>query len=102
MAVQNLLGDLSLESTQQELLGACVFLLAAMMEKMPRVTGNDQCAVSVEGGTVTVSGSLTSAGTISNVTGYLGDLRAVGTQFTSGANIMLSGTQHIYSNIQVS
>lgn len=98
MAVQNLLGDLSLESTQQELLGAAVFLLAAMLEKMPRVNGNDQCAVAIETGAVTVSsGTVTTVGTVTAVA----DQRALGGQFISGANAMLAGTQHIYSNIVV-
>lgn len=33
MALQNLLGDITLEATQQELLGTVVVLLAAMLEK---------------------------------------------------------------------
>lgn len=101
MAVQNLLGDLSLESTQQELLGAAVFLLAAMLEKMPRVNGNDQCAVAIETGAVTVSsGTVTTVTTVGTVTA-VADQRALGGQFISGANAMLAGTQHIYSNIVV-
>lgn len=99
MAIQNLFGDLNLESTQEKLLGTMAFLLSAMLEKMPRVTGNDQAAVSVEAGSVTVS-----SGTIATVTtvNTVADQRALGGQFISGANAMLAGTQHIYSNILVS
>ena len=99
MALQNLLGDITLEATQQELLGTVVVLLAAMLEKMPRVTGNDQAAVNVEAGSVAVS-----SGTISTVTTVttLANQRAQGGQFISGDNTMLAGTRHIYSNIVVS
>lgn len=96
MSLVNLLGEVALESTQEQILGTIALLLAAMLEKMPRVTGNDQCAVSVESGSVGISGSVT------NITGYLGDIRALGGSYASGANLMLSGTQHIYSNILVS
>lgn len=92
----SILAGLALETTQEQLLGSLVLLMAAMLEKMPRVNGNDQLAAAVETGTVAVTGSLT------NVTGYLGDVRAAGTKFISGDNLMLSGTQHIYSNITVS
>ncbi len=98
----SILAGLALETTQEQLLGSLVLLMAAMLEKMPRVNGNDQVAAAIETGTVAVTGSLTSAGTVSNVTGYIGDLRAAGTRFISGDNLMLSGTQHIYSNITVS
>lgn len=99
MALQNLLGDITLEATQQELLGSVVVLLSAMLEKMPRVTGNDQAAVSIEAGSVAVSGGTMTAVTTVNT---VADQRAQGGQFISGANTMLAGTQHIYSNIVVS
>ena len=67
-------------------------LLAAMFEKMPRVTGNDQAAVSVEGGTVTT------VATITNLTNQ----NAMGGKFISGDNAMLAGTAHIYNQITVS
>lgn len=72
-------------------------LLAAMFEKMPRVTGNDQAAVSVEGGTVAVSSlpTLTSLVTLANQ-------NAMGGKFISGDNAMLAGTAHIYNQITVS
>lgn len=54
MALQNAFGDLSLEETNK----AMLICLVAILEKLPRVTGNDQAAVSVEG-TVTTLGTMT-------------------------------------------
>ena len=45
-----------------------LFVAAAMLEKLPRVTGNDQMAVSIEGGSVGIA-TLTTLGTINQVGG---------------------------------
>ena len=87
---QSILGGINQEATQQELLGSAVLLLAAIAEKLPRVTGNDQAAVSVEG-TVTVA-------SVQRV----GDINATGGKFVTGDNLNMAGTQHIYNNIIVS
>ena len=89
---QSILGGINQEATQQELLSSAVLLLAAIAEKLPRVTGNDQAAVSVEG-IVTVA-------LASNQT--LGNINATGGKFVTGDNLNMAGTQHIYNNIIVS
>lgn len=106
---ESILGGLSQEATSLEMLSNITLLLAAMLEKMPRVTGNDQCAVSVEGtpivgisgaqtlATVTTVGTVTTLGTMTNVTNIGGKPAS-----TSADAISMSGTQHIYSNIIVS
>ena len=68
-------------------------LLAAMFEKMPRVTGNDQAAVSVE-----ALPTLANVTTVANLTNQ----NAMGGKFISGDNAMLAGTAHIYNQITVS
>ena len=89
---QSILGGINQEATQLELLSSAVLLLAAIAEKLPRVTGNDQAAVSVEG-TVTVA-------LAANQT--LGNINATGGKFVTGDNLNMAGTQHIYNNIIVS
>lgn len=89
---QSILGGINQEATQQELLSSAVLLLAAIAEKLPRVTGNDQAAVSVEG-TVTVALAANQA---------LGNINATGGKFVTGDNLNMAGTQHIYNNIIVS
>lgn len=66
-----------------------LFILTAMFEKMPRVTGNDQAAVSVE------------AGAISTVT-TVSNLQSMGAKYINGDNLNMSGLQQLYSNIVVS
>lgn len=65
-------------------------VLVAVLEKMPRVTGNDQAAVSVEN-TITTA-----------ITGSLSNLNALGTKYVSGDNSNLAGLGHVYNNIIVS
>lgn len=67
-------------------------LLSAILEKMPRVTGADQAVVSIE----SIASNLT-LGTVST----LGTQNQMGSKFISGDNQMLSGINHIYSNITV-
>lgn len=86
------------ESTQQEMLGGAVYLLCAILEKMPRVNGNDQCAVSVEAGSVGLAANTD----MRNITGYVNDQRLAGGSYISGANMMLAGAGHLYNNIVVS
>jgi hypothetical protein len=110
MALQNLLGDLSLESTQQELLGGVVVLLAAMLEKMPRVDVNDRLMVNTaDQGNVTVA--LAAAQTLATVTtvGTLttaGTLQNLGTQSRPADAMPMhasnAGAMHIYDNIKFS
>ena len=75
----------------QELNDTMLYMLGAILEKMPRVTGNDQAAVSIE------TGSVTTVGTVSNMTN-------IGGRHTANvADAMtMAGTSHIYNNITVS
>ncbi len=76
-------------------------LLSAILEKMPRVTGNDQAAVSIESGSVAIS-----SGTVTTVTtcGTVKNQAQVGGQeaLTVARGQIMAGTNHIYSNIVVS
>lgn len=75
----------------QALNDTMLYMLGAILEKMPRVTGNDQAAVSIE------TGSVTTVGTVSNMTN-------IGGRHTANvADAMtMAGTSHIYNNITVS
>lgn len=96
----SILGGISQEATLQELLGTTVVLLAAILEKLPRTTGNDQAAVSVEG-TATVAlasnQTLTTVGTVTNAT-QLGGKPALAT----ADSISQVGALHLYDKITVS
>lgn len=100
MPATSILGNISQEATLQELLGATVYALAAILEKMPRVTGNDQAAVSIESGSVGISSGQTLA-TVTTV-GTVTNTNQLGGQYAAGNNLMMSGTAHIYNNIVVS
>lgn len=111
MTLQNAFGDLALDATSQQikelqesiniLNDTMLVLLSAILEKMPRVTGNDQAAVSIESGSVSIS-----SGTVTTVTtcGTVTNQAQVGGQeaLTVARSQIMSGTQHIYSNIVVS
>lgn len=103
MTLRNAFEELALDSTAQalkELNDTMLYMLGAILEKMPRVTGNDQAAVSVEGGSVNIaSGTVTTVGTVSNVAA----LTNIGGRHTSNLSDAqtMAGTSHIYSNITV-
>ena len=100
MTMRNAFSDLATEAGQmsiEELQTTTVVLLAAILEKMPRVTGNDQAAVSIESGSVGIAANSNLA-TLATLT----NMQQVGTKFTSGDNLNLAGVQHLYNNIIVS
>ena len=97
----------ALSSIQEEIKSlndTMLVLLNAIFEKMPRVTGNDQAAVTIEGGTVTTVTAVTTVATVSSVTAMttLTNQQQFGTKFVSGDNFNLAGCLHIYDNIKVS
>lgn len=97
MTLRNAFSNLSTEEKQDamlDMLETSNALLAAMLEKMPRVTANDQSAVSIEAGSVGIAASQTLAAVTT--------LNQAGSKFISGDNLNNSGIQHIYSNIIVS
>ena len=100
MTLRNAFEELALDSTAQalkELNDTMLYMLGAILEKMPRVTGNDQAAVSVEGGSVNIaSGTVTTVGTVTNMAN-------IGGRHTANLSdaLTMSGTSHIYSNITV-
>ena len=67
MALQNALGELNLESTQQETLDTLATLLMMIIEKMPRVDGNDRLIVSHAESNPAVTVSSGTVTTVSNV-----------------------------------
>lgn len=71
-----------------------VTLLSAMLEKMPRVTGNDQMAVSIEAGSVGIATSQTLSA--------LGTINGHGGKFVSGDNLAMAGATYLYDRITVS
>ena len=102
MAATSILGGISQEATQQELLTHATLLLAAILESMPRTDANARAIVSTsDQGNVTVaiaaSQTLTTVGTVSNQTS-IGGRDASNTAYAL-ANM---GTAHIYNNIIVS
>jgi len=70
-----------------------LFVAAAMLEKLPRVTGSDQMAVSIEGGSVGISTNQTLS--------TLGTINQVGGRWASGDNLNQAGVAHIYNQITV-
>lgn len=113
MPLQNLLGGLNLEASQQELLATTAVLLAAILEKMPRVDANDRAIVNTsDQGNVTVA--LASAQTLATVTTVTtaADLTRLNNMGSSGVtskpadaiplHLSNAGVMHVYNNIIVS
>jgi len=100
----SILAGISQEETQLELLGNITVLLAAMLERMPRVTGNDQVATSIE----TIPAILIAGNQdLRNITGSIGSLTTLNQlggkpAITAADAIIMQGTSHIYNNIIVS
>ena len=86
---------LSLQNEIRDLNDTLITLLSAIFEKMPRVTATDQAAVSIETGTVVVS-SLPALGSVINQV-QMGGQEAL----TLARSQIMSGTSHIYNNIEV-
>lgn len=80
-----------------------LLIFSSILEKMPRVTGNDQAAVSVEG-TVTVAGNLTTVTNVTNLStlATLSNANAAGSKFLLGDNINMGGVSHIYDKLEIS
>jgi hypothetical protein len=89
MALQNLFGELNLEATQQEMLAQMTLLLAAILDKLPRVDNNDRMMVSHAESNPTVA--LNNFGT-AGVTSKPADAIPM--------HLANAGTMHIYNNIQ--
>lgn len=103
MTMRNAFENLATEPTVEaikELNDTMLALLSAILEKMPRVTGNDQAAISIEGGSVGISANQD----LRNITGSVASISQFGGKhITNGADALtMSGTNHIYSNIIVS
>jgi hypothetical protein len=85
-----------------------LYMLSAILEKMPRTTGNDQASVAIESGSVGLLAGQTLA-TVTNVT-TLATLQTLsnitnigGKNISAGADaIIMTGVAHIYNNIIVS
>lgn len=105
MPAETILGNLNQEATQAELLGGVVTLLAAMLDKMPRVDVNDRLIVNPSESTSPVT---VSSGTITTVTtvAALTALQNLGALARPADAIPLhmsgAGALHIYDNIKVS
>ena len=102
MPATSILGGISQEATQQELLAHATLLLAAILESMPRTDANARAIVNTsDQGNVTValaaSQTLTTVSTVGNQTN-IGGRDASNTTYAL-ANM---GTAHIYNNIIVS
>lgn len=96
MALQNLFGDVALETTQEQLLAHATLLLSAILEKMARVDTADRLAVVIENGTLPVVQELTRLLTFGapGVTAKPADAIPM--------HLANAGTMHIYDNIKVS
>ena len=102
MPATSILGGISQEATQQELLAHATLLLAAILENMPRTDANARAIVNTsDQGNVTVtlapSQTLGTVNTVGNQTN-IGGRDASNTAYAL-ANM---GTGHIYNNIIVS
>ena len=102
MPATSILGEISQEATQQELLAHATLLLAAILESMPRTDANARAIVNTsdQGNvTVTLAASQT-LGTVNTV----GNQTNIGGRDASNTAYALAnmGTAHIYNNIVVS
>ena len=99
MPATSILGGISQEATQQELLAHATILLAAILESMPRTDANARAIVNTsDQGNVTVAlAASQTLATVSNQTN-------IGGRDASHAAYALAnmGTAHIYNNIIVS
>lgn len=108
MPATSILGGISQEATQQELLAHATILLAAILESMPRTDANARAIVNTsDQGNVTVAfASGQSLSTVSNVTTVhtVNNQANIGGRDASHAVYALAnmGTAHIYNNIIVS
>ena len=102
MPATSILGGISQEATQQELLAHATILLAAILESMPRTDANQRAIVNTsDQGNVTVA--IAASQTLSAVT-TVGNQTNIGGRDAShiayaAANM---GTAHIYNQITVS
>lgn len=74
-----------------------LYYMSAVLEKMPRVTGNDQAAVVAEGGTISTVTTVTTCGTVNTIS-QIGTRAAM----TAADAQIMQGTSHLYNNILVS
>ena len=108
MPATSILGGISQEATQQELLAQATLLLAAILESMPRTDANARAIVNTsDQGNVTVAlaasqalSTVTTVNTVSNVSNQVN----IGGRDASHAAYALAnmGTAHIYNNLIVS
>lgn len=89
-----------------ELLGGAIMLLSAILEKMPRVDGNDRLIINgseIASSVAVSSGSLTSVGTVSTVS-TLANQANIGGRDASHMvyAVANAGAMHIYDNIKFS
>lgn len=109
MAGTSILGGISQEATQQELLTQATLLLAAILERLPRTDANDRAIVNTsDQGNVTValaaSQTLTTVTTAQDLT-RLNRLGTSGTEKPADAipmHVANIGASHIYNQIIVS
>lgn len=102
MPATSILGGISQEATQQELLAHATLLLAAILESMPRTDANARAIVNTsDQGNVTVA--IAASQTLSAVT-TVGNQTNIGGRDASNTTYALAnmGTAHIYNNIIVS
>lgn len=102
MPATSILGGISQEATQQELLTHATLLLAAILESMPRTDANARAIVNTsDQGNVTVA--IAASQTLSAVT-TVGNQTNIGGRDASNTTYALAnmGTAHIYNNIIVS
>lgn len=107
MPATSILGGISQEATQQELLAHATLLLAAILESMPRTDANARAIVNTsDQGNVTVAiaaaQTLATVTTVNTVT-TVGNQTNIGGRDASNTAYALAnmGTAHIYNNIIV-
>ena len=102
MPATSILGGISQEATQQELLTQATLLLAAILESMPRTDANARAIVNTsDQGNVTVA--LASAQTLATVSTVSNQTNIGGRDASNTAYALANmGTAHIYNNIIVS
>lgn len=102
MPATSILGGISQEATQQELLAHATILLAAILESMPRTDANARAIVNTsDQGNVTVA--LAAAQTLATVSTVSNQTNIGGRDASHSAYALANmGTAHIYNNIIVS
>ncbi len=105
----SILGGINQEATQQELLGEAILLLAAILERLPRVDAADRMLVSHAESNPTVAiaaaqtlATLTTAADVTRINNFGASATTSKPADAIPMHVANAGVMHIYDNIRAS